>query len=91
MNFYENMSFEDDAPTNINGETDTEWILNHENIDHSELPKDIKFLVKKSKRISKQKTCEITLLIVLFLAITGNLVISGLFYYFRDSEGRVNN
>ena len=78
MNFYENMSFEDDAPTNRDGETYTEWILNHEIIDHSELTKDIKFLVKKSKRISKQNSCEITLLIVLFLTITGNLVISGL-------------
>ena len=69
------------------GETVPEWILNLET--HSELTKRIKFLVKKSKLTSKQNSCEISFLIVLILALTGNLVLSGLFYFSRDSEGRV--
>ena len=84
------MSYENDAyypPTDRDDET--ERILNQETI--IELTKHIKFLVKKSKRISKQNYCEIFLLILLFLSITGNLVLSGLFYYSRDSKGRVNN
>ena len=84
---YENYGY--DTTTNGDGETVPEWIINHET--HSELTKNIKFLVKKSKLISKQNSFEITFLIVLFLSVTGNLVLSGLFYYSRDSEGRVNN
>ena len=84
------MSYENNTyypPTDRDDET--ERILNQETM--IELTKHIKFLVKKSKRISKQNYCEIFLLILLFLSITGNLVLSGLFYYSRDSKGRVNN
>ena len=84
------MSYENDfyyPPTDRDDETAIERILNNES--QSELTKDIRFLVKKSKRISKQNSCEITFLIVLFLVITGNLVLSGLIYFSRDSEGRV--
>ena len=84
------MSYENYAyypPTDRDDET--ERILNQETM--IELTKHIKFLVKKSKRISKQNYCEIFLLILLFLSITGNLVLSGLLYYSRDSKGRVNN
>jgi len=91
-NLYENMSYENDfyyPPTDRDDETAIERILNNES--QSELTKDIRFLVKKSKRISKQNSCEITFLIVLFLVITGNLVLSGLIYFSRDSKGRVNN
>ena len=86
------MSYENDfyyPPTDRDDETAIERILNNES--QSELTKDIRFLVKKSKRISKQNSCEITFLIVLFLVITGNLVLSGLIYFSRDSKGRVNN
>ena len=85
------MSYENYAyyPPTDRGDDETERILKEETM--LELTKHIKFLVKKSKRISKQNYCEIFLLIVLFLSITGNLVLSGLFYYSRDSKGRVNN
>ena len=86
------MNYENDAyypPTNRDDETAIERFLYNES--QSELTKDIRFLVKKSKRISKQNYCEIFFLILLFLSITGNLVLSGLFYYSRDSKGRVNN
>ena len=86
------MSYENNTyypPTDRDDETAMERVLNNES--QSELRKDIKFLVKKSKRISKQNSCEITFLIVLFLVITGNLVLSGLNYFSRDSKGRVNN
>ena len=84
---YENYGY--DTTTNGDGESVPEWIINHET--HSELTKNIKFLVKKSKLISKQNSFEITFLIVLFLSVTGNLVLSGLLYYSGDSKGRVNN
>ena len=53
---YENYGY--DTTTNGDGETVPEWIINHET--HSELTKNIKFLVKKSKLISKQNSFEIT-------------------------------
>ena len=85
---YENYGLNyDHTTTNGDVETVPEWILNLET--HSELTKHIKFLVKKSKLTSKQNSCEISFLIVLLLALTGNLVLSGLFYFSRDSEGRV--
>ena len=86
------MSYENNTyypPTDRDYETAIETILINES--QSELRKDIKFLVKKSKRISKQNSCEITFLIVLFMVIMGNLVLSGLIYFSRDSEGRVFN
>ena len=83
------MSYENDAYYPLTDRDDeTERILNQETM--IELTKHIKFLVKKSKRISKQNYCEIFLLILLFLSITGNLVLSGLLYYSRDSKGRDN-